>query len=107
MTSVGERAVRTSFDSMFNFFFKLQYLYRIGLLKEEELYYFKYHLNLAFKDEQYGDDWIWDYIKQYQLPLEQGFIEEIINLPPDIFDNKDSFILNLRTYLQKIFGLQN
>jgi hypothetical protein len=53
--SLKEREVRKSFDSMIYFYFKLQYLYRIGLLKDKELYYFKYYMRLAFKDEQYKD----------------------------------------------------
>jgi hypothetical protein len=102
VTSVGERAARQSFDSMITFFFKLQYLYKIGLLKEQELYYFKYYMSLAYKE-----DGLWDYITKYHIPLQKEFVKKVTNLPQYIFDNKDSSILNPKTYLRKIFGLRN
>ncbi len=85
-------------------FFKLQYLYQIGLLKEKELYYFKYYMDLVFKDEDYG---LWDYIDKYQLRLQHDFVDKVTNLTGYIFDNKDSSFLNWRTHVKKIFGLRN
>jgi hypothetical protein len=91
VTSLEEKAVRRSFDSMIFFFFKLQYLYRTGLLKDKELYYFKFYMTAAFKDKDYGDYGLWNYIKNYQLPLEQNFVRKVTELSDTIFDKNRLF----------------
>lgn len=75
VTDIKERAVRRSFDSMAYFFFKLQYLHRIGLLDKKELYYFKYYMKLAFDDTG-----LWEYIDRYGLQLDRNFVDEVRNL---------------------------
>src|SRR4029079_18374159 len=77
VTDMKERAVRRSFDSMIYFFFKLQYLHRIGLLDKKELYYFKYYMKLAFQDHDNG---LWNYIEKYGLQLDRNFVNEVRNL---------------------------
>jgi len=77
VTDFKERAVRRSFDSMIYFFFKLQYLHRIGLLDKKELYYFKYYMNLAFQENDTG---LWEYIDRYRLQLDRNFVKEVTNL---------------------------
>jgi len=86
VTSIKERTVRRSFDSMIYFFFKLEYLYRIGLLKKKELYYFKYYMYLAFHKYDTG---LWEYVDKYNLPLDQNFVDEVSFLKKDIFDTHD------------------
>jgi hypothetical protein len=55
----------------------------------------------------YKEDGLWDYISKYHIPLQKEFVKKVTNLPQYIFDNKDSSILNPKTYLRKIFGLRN
>jgi hypothetical protein len=81
VTSIKERTVRRSFDSMIYFFFKLEYLYRIGLLKKKELYYFKYYMNLAFHENDTG---LWDYVDHYKLPLDRNFVDQVTSLKEDV-----------------------
>lgn len=77
VTNIKERTVRRSFDSMIYFFFKLQYLHRIGLLDKKELYYFKYYMNLAFQENDTG---LWEYIDRYHLQLDRNFVNEVTSL---------------------------
>jgi hypothetical protein len=81
VTNIKERAIRRSFDSIVYFFFKLQYLHKIGLLKEKELYYFKYYMRLPFQE---GDIGIWNYIDKYKLQLDREFVNEVTSIKDDI-----------------------
>ena len=103
--SVEERTVRRSFDSLINFFFKLQYLYRTGLLREKELYYFRYYMTLAFDDED--DLGTWNYIEKYKLPLERKFVEHVTNLTEGVFISSDASKIRLfEIFRNKISVLQ-
>lgn len=64
ITDPGEDAIRRSFDSLLDFFCKLEYLLGIKLIKHEELYYFKYYIWKA-ADEQS----VIDYMINYEFPL--------------------------------------
>jgi hypothetical protein len=74
ITDTKERAIRRSFDAMIYFFFKLQYLYNIGILKKNELYYFNYEFNLMKNTD------IRNYIKGYGLQLDENFVDDISNM---------------------------
>ena len=43
-------AVRDSFDNLFEFFTKLEYLLSLGLISKNEFFYFRYYLNRVFQD---------------------------------------------------------
>jgi hypothetical protein len=64
ITDPGEDAIRRSFDSLLDFFCKLEYLLRIKLIKPEELYYFKYHITKAADEPS-----VIKYMKKYEFPL--------------------------------------
>lgn len=79
--SLKERAVRRSFDSLVYFFFKLQYLNRIGLLPEEELFYFKFYMKLAFPYDKDNDvTGLWKYVNEYDLELNPDFVKMVKEL---------------------------
>ena len=46
-----EIQVRESFDKLFNFFSKLNYLLQLKLLKPSDLYYFEYYLKKIFRSD--------------------------------------------------------
>ena len=58
------RPVRASFDSLLDFFCELEYLLGIGLIKCEELSYFKYYIDRAA-----NNDSIVNYTLMYEFPL--------------------------------------
>ncbi|MGB8937808.1 MAG: hypothetical protein WCC17_22185 [Candidatus Nitrosopolaris sp.] len=58
------RPVRASFDSLLDFFCKLEYLLGIGLIKCEELSYFKNYIDRAA-----NNDSIVNYTLMYEFPL--------------------------------------
>jgi hypothetical protein len=64
VTDLRELCVRESFDAIIDFYAKLEYLKRIGLLKEEELEHFKYYYDKLVDSEA-----IRKYVTKYQLPL--------------------------------------
>lgn len=74
-----ERAVRASFDTLIAFYYRLQYLHKIGLIKDMELAYFQYYAKEAFEDTDSSIP-IWNYIEKYNLPLDKNFIKRIISL---------------------------
>jgi hypothetical protein len=76
-----ERAVRASFDNLIAFYYRLQYLHQIGLIKDMELDYFKYYAHEAFEIKENKEP-IWNYIDKYGLPLDRRFIQRIIELKP-------------------------
>ena len=76
-----ERAVRASFDTLIAFYYRLQYLHQIGLIKDMELDYFKYYAHEAFEIKENKEP-IWNYIDKYGLPLDRRFIQRIIELKP-------------------------
>ena len=45
ITDHGEAAIRESFDALLDFFAKLEYLFNIGLIKKQEISYFRYYIN--------------------------------------------------------------
>ncbi len=89
ITSLKERAVRRSFDSMVYFFFKLQYLYGLGLLSKKDLFYFLLYMILAFpKDKDNDVTGLWKYIDDndgYGLELRTDFIEMVKTLKREVF----------------------
>lgn len=50
----GEVKIRDSFDSLLDFFGKLGYLLEVGLLKDNEIQYFKYYIELTIKSKNVG-----------------------------------------------------
>jgi hypothetical protein len=64
ITDPGEDEIRRSFDSLLDFFCKLEYLLGIKLIKHEELYYFRYHIRKAADQPS-----VIKYMNQYQFPL--------------------------------------
>jgi hypothetical protein len=56
--------IRESFDTLLDFFCKLEYLLSIGLLKYEELTYFKYYIDRAAENNS-----VVNYIRMYEFPL--------------------------------------
>jgi hypothetical protein len=76
-----ERAVRASFDTLIAFYYRLQYLHQIGLIKDMELDYFKYYAHEAFEIKENKEP-IWNYIDKYGLPLNRRFIQRILDLKP-------------------------
>ncbi len=60
----GEISIRESFDELFNFFSKLEYLFSIGLLTERQLEYFLYYIKKA------GDQSaVANFVRTYNFPL--------------------------------------
>lgn len=45
ITDYGEAAIRESFDALLDSFAKLEYLSNIGLIKKQEICYFRYYIN--------------------------------------------------------------
>jgi len=70
VTDQRELAVRQSFDAIIDFYAKLEYLKRIGLLKEEELDYFNYYY-----DKLASSKVVKDYVDKYKLPLKFTLFE--------------------------------
>jgi len=64
VTDKRELFVRESFDAIIDFYAKLEYLKRIGLLKEEELDHFKYYYDKLAKSDAVRNS-----VKSYGLPL--------------------------------------
>ena len=64
VTSIRELSVRESFDVIIDFYAKLEYLKKIGLLKYEELEHFSYYYDKLEKVEA-----VRNYVKDYNLPL--------------------------------------
>ena len=61
----GKSDIRDSFDALFDFFDRLGYLYKVGLVKEDELSHFEYFLKRARENEAvlnyvkvYGSKWL-------------------------------------------------
>jgi hypothetical protein len=57
-------AVRTSFDALIKFCAKLEYLYKVGLLEEDELTYFFYYYHKLEENEA-----VQKYVESYNLAL--------------------------------------
>ena len=60
----GEFAIRKSFDALLDFFYKLQYLFEINLIKSNEIRYFKYYVDKIAKEEN-----VINYINIYSFPV--------------------------------------
>jgi hypothetical protein len=77
VTHEGEIEVRESFDSLLDFFGRLEYLIQKKLLdKEKDLYHFEYYITKAAELKP-----ICDYVRTYQFPL-QGLLNEKLNKKP-------------------------
>jgi hypothetical protein len=61
----GERRIRESFDYLLAFFSKLEYLLKIHLIKENEIFYFRWYINRAAENEA-----IVGYVKRYEFQLD-------------------------------------
>ena len=60
----GEAAIRESFDALLDSFAKLEYLSNIGLIKKQEICYFRYYINKAAKVK-----WVVDHLNYYEFQL--------------------------------------
>ena len=60
----GEMAIRESFDSLLEFFGKLGYLLKVGIIKKDEILYFQYTLN-----QLKNDPYVKLYTKTYNFQL--------------------------------------
>jgi hypothetical protein len=60
----GDKAVRDSFDSLLDFFSKLEYLSSIDLLSQQQLEYFRYYIDKAAENNA-----VVNYVKIYNFPL--------------------------------------
>jgi hypothetical protein len=70
----GEQLIRESFDSLLDFFGRLEYLIETKLLdKEKDLYHFDYYIKRAAELKP-----IQDYVRIYQFPL-RGILHEELN----------------------------
>lgn len=68
----GEKATRTSFDALLDFFGKLGYLVKMGLISKKEVEYFKYYINKSADSEAIGF-----YLSNYDFPLYNKLLEEL------------------------------
>ncbi len=60
----GDKPVRDSFDSLLDFFSKLEYLFSIDLLTQQQLEYFRYYINQAAESNA-----VVNFVKIYNFPL--------------------------------------
>ena len=71
ITDAGYIEIRDSFDALFDFFDRLTYLYKLGLIKKEEFSHFSYYLKKAKENENvrnYVDYYEFNWIKE--LPVD-------------------------------------
>jgi hypothetical protein len=64
VTAPEEIAIRMSFDSLLDFFVKLEYLLSLRLIKRSEIEYFEYYINKAV-----GNAAVVSYMNTYKFPL--------------------------------------
>jgi hypothetical protein len=70
----GEKAIRDSFDSLLAFFSKLEYLLKIHLIKEQEVFYFRYFVEKAAELPA-----VLEYVDRYQFQLDGTLDHRIKN----------------------------
>lgn len=70
----AEEKIRESFDSLLDFFCKMDYLLEIGILKGHEISYFKYYIDRAVKI-----DALIKYAVAYNFPF-HGYLDKKLNL---------------------------
>jgi hypothetical protein len=95
ITDTRERAIRRSFDVMIYFFFKLQYLYSIGILKENELYYFRFYFNLLIN---HTNDSVIKYINDYGLQLDMEFVNLVLDINNKNFKKHRTLLTKIKNY---------
>jgi hypothetical protein len=78
MEDPGEIAIRESFDTLLEFFCKLEYLLQVRLITDNEMAYFDYYFKIC-KDL----DSLNKYVLYYPLPLYQKLVKryEYSSLP--------------------------
>lgn len=65
----GDGYVRVSFDELLDFFSRLEYLKSVGVLKDEDTRYFRYHIDKIINSEA-----VMNYIKDYEFPF-YGYLD--------------------------------
>ena len=68
----GEEMIRNSFDSLLDFFVKLDYLTEIKLLKKKEILYFQYYISKVADNPA-----ITKYVTTYKFPLQGNLHEKL------------------------------
>lgn len=72
ITDPNKMEIRASFDALLNFFGKLGYLLEMGLIKENEIDYFRDYIEKAANSEAIGK-----YIENYDFPLYEKLLAKL------------------------------
>lgn len=74
VTASDEIAIRMSFDSLLDFFVKLEYLLSLNLIKKTEMEYFDYYIKKTVENAA-----VVRYMKTYKFPL-KGKLNPSLNV---------------------------